>query len=119
MKLATILKDFFLRYGEQGACCASWRGSYEPPVPEALKNAVLEEEKKKTARDSMQPCKPFSRAVSSDHPRRDGYSSALFVLFYYTTAGQHLQGESPLFFALFSQKSHGVSCEKSPGAIRI
>lgn len=48
MKLATILKDFFLRYGEQGACCASWRGSYEPPVPEALKNAVLEEEKKKT-----------------------------------------------------------------------
>ncbi len=42
MKLATILKDFFLRYGEQGACCASWRGSYEPPVPEALKNAVIE-----------------------------------------------------------------------------
>lgn len=48
MKLATILKDFFLRYGEQGACCASWRGSYEPPVPESLKNTVLEEEKKKT-----------------------------------------------------------------------
>ena len=48
MKLTTILKDIFLRYGEQGACCASWRGSYEPPVPEALKNAVLEEEKKKT-----------------------------------------------------------------------
>lgn len=48
MKLTTILKNFFLRYGEQGACCASWRGSYEPPVPEALKNAVLEEEKKKT-----------------------------------------------------------------------
>jgi hypothetical protein len=51
MKLRTILKDFFLRYGEQGACCASWRGSYEPPVPEALKNAIMEEEKKKAHGD--------------------------------------------------------------------
>lgn len=53
MKLTTILKDFFLRYGEQGACCASWRGSYEPPVPEALENAVLEEEKKENSRQQV------------------------------------------------------------------
>lgn len=45
------IENFFLRYGEQGACCASWRGSYEPPVPEALKNAIMKEEKKKAHGD--------------------------------------------------------------------
>lgn len=47
MKLKNTLKDFFLRYGKQGAYCASWRGSYESPVPETLKNTVIKEAGKK------------------------------------------------------------------------
>lgn len=50
MDIKTMLKKYFIGYGEKGAGKPSFRGSYEAAVPESLKQRVLSKKQNATRR---------------------------------------------------------------------
>lgn len=50
MDIKTMLKKYFIEYGEKGAAKPSFRGSYEATVPESLKQRVLSKKQNATRR---------------------------------------------------------------------